>query len=141
MENPSQGNGERVLVVDDDAPVASLISIVLARLKYEITSFTDPIEALAAIERSPDLFDLLLVDFTMPQMTGTELIDRIRPACPSLPVILCTGNPGLVDDSEIKRLGIRLVLEKPFNADGLAGAVRQALAAHRAPKGGVGQAG
>jgi CheY-like chemotaxis protein len=141
MEDSLPGNGERVLVVDDDAPVASLIAIVLARLKYEIICFTDPIEALATFERSPDLFDLLLIDFTMPQMTGTEVISRIRPVRPNIPVILCTGNRGMVEEAEIKRLGIGLILEKPFNAAGLAGAVRQVLAAKSLRQGEVGQAG
>lgn len=127
VEKSLRGNGERVLVVDDEAPVAIVISKTLARLGYDVSTFTNPVEALRAVEKLPGRFDLLFTDFNMPQMTGTELAKRVRQLRPELPVILCTGHRGLIDEAERERLGLRLVIDKPFTSEALARALRQAL--------------
>jgi CheY-like chemotaxis protein len=122
-----RGNGERVLLIDDEPSVNIVASMILRRLGYSVIPFTDPVEALTAFERSPRLYDVVLTDFSMPHLTGTEIAHRIRLIRPELPIILCTGYRGRIDDAELKRLGIRLALDKPYRRMTLARALREAL--------------
>jgi PAS domain S-box-containing protein len=127
VETPPRGNRQRVLLVDDEPAITAVASKILARLGYQVSAFNNPVDALAAFDASPGSFELLLTDFTMPQMTGMDLASRIRGARASLPIIICTGHQGRIDEAEMKRLGGLVVVEKPFRAHALAGALRQAL--------------
>ena len=62
-----RGNGERVLVVDDEEPLVAVTSEVLQRLGYEPVGFSDSRAALAAFESAPDRFDAAITDEVMPQ--------------------------------------------------------------------------
>jgi CheY-like chemotaxis protein len=65
-----RGNGERVLLVDDEPPVLAVTAEVLARLGYEPVSFSDSHAALAAFEAAPGRFDIVVTDDLMPGLTG-----------------------------------------------------------------------
>src|SRR5258705_11954583 len=66
-----RGNGERVLLVDDEAPVHAVTAEVLTRLGYEPVCYSDSQAALAAFEAAPRRFDLVFADEVMPGLTGT----------------------------------------------------------------------
>jgi CheY-like chemotaxis protein len=65
-----RGNGERVLFVDDEEPLAALGKTTLERLGYRVTTKTSSVEALAAFSAQPDHFDLVITDQRMPGMNG-----------------------------------------------------------------------
>jgi PAS domain S-box-containing protein len=124
---PPRGNSQRVLLVDDEPAITVVASKLITRLGYHVTSFTNPIDAVAAFEASPGAFDLVMTDFTMPQMTGTDLARRVRGSNQDVPIIISTGHQGRIAEADLKSLRIHLVLEKPFRTDVLAGALREAL--------------
>ncbi len=130
MANPAQlapplliGRGQRIMVVDDDQALRERCEDWLAELGFEPLGYADPREALADAPLAPDELFLLLTDFDMPQMTGDALALKMRSRLPSLPVILCSGDP---------RLGVIAqsidahALPKPFDQAALALAVMTA---------------
>jgi len=105
----------RVAVVDDEARVAEILAMVLKRSGYDVVTFTDPREAIAALEREP--FDLLLTDLKMPHADGIEVLTRARAAQPDLPVILMTAHGTVRTAIDAMKEGAFDYVEKPFDND------------------------
>lgn len=79
----------RILLVDDNAHGLSARRCVLEELGYRIATAANAADALDQFHRQP--FDLVVTDYKMPRMDGTELIARLRKQAPELPVILISG--------------------------------------------------
>lgn len=118
----------RILVIDDEALLAELAANVLRRAGYEVEDFTDPAAALGRFRSDPMAFDLIMTDQTMPGMTGLELVERIRPLRPDVPIIICTGHVPEIEKSRVLPSAIRHVLRKPYSPIDLTTSVREALA-------------
>jgi CheY-like chemotaxis protein len=73
------------------------------------------------------LFDLVITDMSMPQMTGDRLVKEILKTRPDMPVILCTGFSEKIDEDKAKVIGVRQYIEKPINRRDLAFMVRKVL--------------
>ncbi|MFA5180917.1 MAG: PAS domain S-box protein [Syntrophales bacterium] len=108
------GGAERVLFVDDDPVLVELGQDMLTELGYLVTALTDSREALNAFRETPDGFDLVITDQTMPGLTGYELTKKIRKIRPGIPVILCTGFSESVTPERTRALGISEVILKPL---------------------------
>ena len=67
---------ERILFIDDEAPIAKIGSQILERLRYSVTTRTSSVEALELFRSKPKDFDLVITDMTMPNMTGDKLASR-----------------------------------------------------------------
>ena len=122
-----RGGGERLLVVDDEPVIARVVSEQLRRLGYEVTSVTDPEDALELVAEDPEDFDLVLTDLQMPRMDGVELAARMARLRPQLPVVLSTGNRWSVPASTARAAGIREIVDKPFRIEELAHVLRAVL--------------
>lgn len=120
-------NGARVLVVDDEESVAAFIGELLDSRGYRVVVMTNSSAVLARFKDDPDAFDLVVMDQTMPYMTGLELAQALLDIRPELPVILCTGYSEEVDEARSKQLGIRGYLTKPLSVDELLGKVKELL--------------
>jgi len=121
------GGNERILIVDDDPTIGEMLEQLLLPLGYQATIFTSSIEALKQFKATPEAFDLIITDMTMPHMTGKKLATELMAIRPELPVILCTGYSESVDETEAKSLGIRELLMKPFVKNELEKAIRNVL--------------
>ena len=121
------GAGERLLVVDDEAVIARVVSEQLRRLGYAVTSVNDPEDALELVAEDPEDFDLLLTDLQMPRMDGVELAARVGRIRPELPVVLSTGNRWSIPASTARAAGIREIVDKPFRIEELAHVLRAVL--------------
>ncbi len=126
---PPSGSGQRILVVDDEPSVADFTSTCLERLGYWPARTTAPTDAFALVSSNPVAFELLIVDMTMPIMSGAELVRRIRRLRPNLPVIFATGDPSKINQQELD-IGSYVVLQKPYSLVRLAEAVSQQLSAN-----------
>jgi CheY-like chemotaxis protein len=122
-----RGNGERILYVDDEIALAKVADRMLRAMGYEVTFFTRPTDALAALASEPNRFHLVIADLTMPGMSGLDLARRVRELRRGMPFILTTGYHGTEDTRELGALGISELLTKPVNTDRLSRAVRTAL--------------
>ena len=111
---------EHVLYVDDEKMLAQLGKTMLERLGYQVTVCTDSTAAWSLLCESPDRFDILITDQTMPKMTGIELARNALGVRPDLPIILCTGFSNLVDEKAAAEAGIKGFLLKPVTKKALA---------------------
>lgn len=119
---------ERILFVDDEESLALLGQVALSRLGYEVSVYTSSIAALEAFRATPDLFDLAITDYTMPQMTGEDLARELRRVRPNLPIIMCTGFSHTMTAEKAQLLGLDAFCMKPLGAHDLGLKVRQVFA-------------
>jgi len=118
------GRGERVLLVEDEPLVRKLLEQLLSRAGYQVSSSSDPIEALALAERER-AFDVLVSDVVMAGMTGPELAARIESACGAVPTIFMSGH---TEDEFIRSGALRAhqrYMPKPFTPSELLAKVRE----------------
>jgi len=118
----------RVLVVDDEAPVADFMRELLASWGLDAMATTDPLGALSAFTADPRAYDLVITDQTMPSATGLGLARELLSRRPDLPVILCTGHIDPIAQRELESAGIRALLHKPIEPDELYGLLATHLA-------------
>ncbi|MDH5518165.1 MAG: transporter substrate-binding domain-containing protein [Gammaproteobacteria bacterium] len=114
-ENKSKihtGN-RRILIIDDEKNILNLLEAVFTSKDYEVALFDNSQLALAAFKASPNNFDAVITDQTMPNLTGKEVSQEILSIRPELPIILCTGFSEHIDEKSAKEIGIRAFLRKP----------------------------
>lgn len=102
------------MYIDDEEELSRFVGFALRRSGHEVRTFLKPADALEALRRAPDDFDLVVTDATMPAVSGVEVARAVSQLRPSLPVILVSGDlsPDLVQEAE--RAGVARVLQKPF---------------------------
>jgi len=125
-ESLSSGS-ERVLFVDDEESLARLGKRMLESFGYQVTSMSKSLEALETFRTRPEMFDLVITDQTMPDMTGDELAKEILAIRPDIPIILCTGHSSKVKGSNAEEFGVRALLMKPLARKDLVGVIRRVL--------------
>jgi CheY-like chemotaxis protein len=122
-----RGQGERVLVVDDEEAVARLTTSALLSLGYASVCFTSADDLMREFEHDPRACQLLITDQTMPRVTGLELARRLRARGECVPVLIVTGFSRSLTPEAVAELGRAAVLTKPFETRELAVAVRRLL--------------
>ncbi len=121
------GDGQTVLLVEDDAAVRLLVADVLGELGYRAQEAADPQSAIALIE-SGSRFDLMITDVGLPGMNGRQLAEIARKHLPDLPILFITG---YAQNAEARGgfLGPNMeMISKPFPIEILAGKIREMLA-------------
>jgi CheY-like chemotaxis protein len=122
-----RGDGEAVLVVDDEAPLVGVTEEMLAELGYNPVGVVSSTEALRVFRQDPRRFDVVVTDEMMPELTGTQLAREIGALRPGIPVILMSGYGG---DDLAQRAGVaevREILRKPLQKSVLADALARVL--------------
>ena len=138
FEAPEPGDGEHILVVDDEPAITGMIRRMLEGLNYAVTVRTESREALETVRRTPDRFDLLITDMTMPGMRGDQLVRRVREIRPDLPAILVSGFSELLTEEAARELGLADCLKKPVLRSNLSRSIRRAL--EKSPRKGAAEA-
>ena len=115
-----RGQGQRILLVDDEAMVVRSMQLVMQRFGYVVTACNRPERALELFESAPGDVDLLVTDFQMPGMTGVELAGKILALRPGLPVLVASGFAGDFTEEKIRELGLRGLIRKPIEMAELA---------------------
>ena len=122
-----QGDGQRVLVVDDEAPLVKLATETLQGLGYAPVGFTSSAAALEAFRADPKGFAALITDERMPGMSGSALIQAVRRIRHSIPIVLVSGYVGGMVASRAYNEGADEVLKKPLSARELATSLARVL--------------
>jgi PAS domain S-box-containing protein len=122
-----RGNGERVLLVEDEANLLAMTAEVLTRLGYEPASFSDSQTALAAFEAEPRSFDVVITDDVMPGLTGTGLAQRLHLRRPDLPIVLVSGYSGPALTRQALIAGVSELLAKPLQSRQIATTLARVL--------------
>jgi CheY-like chemotaxis protein len=117
-----------VLLVDDEEMALTLVKRVLVGAGFEVTTASSGFQCLDLVRRQQHVYDLVLLDLTMPFMDGEETFKRLREIRADLPVVLCTG---FIQQERLSRLmsaGLAGFLRKPIAADEIVSFVRATFA-------------
>lgn len=117
--------GEKILLVDDEPKMHSLLRICLAPLGYEITSAHNGADALRLLKSEPH--SVTTLDLMMPGLSGIDVLSDIRRNHISTEVIVITAHGSLQTAIEALRLGAYDYVQKPFHPETIRAAVRGAL--------------
>jgi hypothetical protein len=121
-----RGSG-RILVVDDEEGVRTVLQRLLSRMGYDVEAVGDATTALAMLAGTPTRFDLVLSDILMPEMTGLELATELIEAKVPVAIVLMTGFADGATVREATETFKLPVLRKPFEVDQLAAVLEDAL--------------
>ncbi len=123
----------RILVIDDEASIRSLLSRCLEPFGHEVVEAPDGVAGIRLFESSP--FDLVITDLFMPEKEGIETILDLREKCPEVKILVVSGGiaPGRETDdrfgplADAEALGADASLEKPFEIRKLIEVVNELL--------------
>lgn len=120
---------ERILIVDDEAPIRVALERMLLRSGYEVKLACDGMDALRIMleEGRATAFDLMIMDVQMPGLTGVELVEKLRTRgiCP--PVLPIAGALNEETYESLSAMGCPVPLEKPFSRGELIDRVERML--------------
>jgi PAS domain S-box-containing protein len=126
-ERPA-GNGEVILVVEDEADVRRMAERILSKGGYSVIGTTGGEEALEICRKPEQVIDLLLTDVIMPRMLGTELVEQVKTIRPELSVVFMSGySHDVLAPQALAEQGGAAFIEKPFNSSDLLRIVRGLL--------------
>jgi CheY-like chemotaxis protein len=112
---PARGRREKIMVVDDEIHVLSMMQQKLHNLGYRVTTRADSLDALETFRADPKKYDLIITDQTMPSLQGTELTEKLGEIRPGLPAILMTGLNEPPSFAGSNYAPLRAVVTKPIN--------------------------
>jgi PAS domain S-box-containing protein len=126
--SPPAGNGERILLLEDDPSVRTIARAVLERFGYHVFEAPTAAAALQLWEDHRGDFDLVVTDLILPfGLSGSELADRLTAAKPELRVIYTSGYSSDIVARNLSVTASRALLQKPYSAEQLASMVRRHL--------------
>jgi PAS domain S-box-containing protein len=124
---PRGGDGETVLIVEDEAPLREVTRRILARNGYQVITAASGPDAIDIAAGQPGGIAVLVTDVVMPQMFGKETAERIRAICPALKVLYMSGyTHGVLDTQGVLGEDINLI-EKPFTEASLLAKLREVI--------------
>jgi two-component system, cell cycle sensor histidine kinase and response regulator CckA len=113
------GNGELILVVDDEAPICEITKTSLETSGYNVLTASDGIDAVAMYAEHKDSVDIVLMDMMMPNLTGPAAIQVLRRMNPKIKIIALSGLPSSDKVKEAMNMGATTFLAKPYTAQEL----------------------
>ncbi|HXO98402.1 MAG TPA: response regulator [Chthoniobacterales bacterium] len=126
MANSGDRTDPRILLVEDEKDLAQVVCEILHTLPAKVIVARNGREAIRLIE-SEQAFDLVLLDLVLPQLSGLEVLRRLRRISTSAKVILSTGYIASLDSKDLDGLEISGLLNKPYMPNELLAAVRAVL--------------
>lgn len=128
---PIDGDGRRLMVVDDDPAIGHFMRTLLERHRFEVDVHDDSDAALDHFESDPERWDLVITDQSMPGLSGVELADELLALRPELPILICSGFSEFVDAGNARELGFSAFLQKPVSVRDLLEALARYLPPRR----------
>jgi signal transduction histidine kinase/ActR/RegA family two-component response regulator len=129
----ARGNGEVVMIVDDEPPLVELAEELLAGLGYEPVGYGSSEAALRAFAADAQRFDAVLSDEMLPGISGSELAAKVREVRCDLPIALMSGNVSAALEARARAAGVQVVLHKPLALQELADCMVKLVGAGTAP--------
>jgi DNA-binding response OmpR family regulator len=116
-----------VLFVDDEVRITQMAEVVLRAQGFEVTALTRPSDALSLFLADPQQFDVVVLDHTMPELSGLQLAERISGVRRELPIVLLSGLAEAISRAALHAAGITECLPKPLPLSRLAELVHTLL--------------
>ena len=124
---PASARQHHVMYVDDDQALVFLVKRLLGRRGYQVSGFTDPHEATAALQADPQRYDLLVTDYNMPGYSGVDVLQAAREIRADLPVALASGYVTAEIEQAALAAGARALIHKPNDVEELCTTVDQLI--------------
>jgi CheY-like chemotaxis protein len=118
---------ETILLVDDEPMIIEIGREILAVLGYEVLTAASGQKAIDVYRSNQDRIDLFIIDMIMPQMSGSELFDRLKKINPAVKVLLSSGYSIDGQAREILNRGCDGFIQKPFSVSQLSVKIREIL--------------
>jgi two-component system cell cycle sensor histidine kinase/response regulator CckA len=125
--SPRQGEGELILLVDDEHSIREVTSKTLERFGYRAVLAENGAEAVVLYAQRQKEIALVITDVSMPVMDGAALVQALRSINPNVHILVSSGLPTSSTISKAKEAGIQHFLTKPYTADALIIALQQEL--------------
>ena len=125
---PAQGQGERVLYVDDDEVVSVMVEQLLRRLGYRVRAFGQAQAALEALQQAPGEVDIVVTDYNMPGLSGLDVARAVAALRPGLPVIISSGYIDAALEQSARDAGVRALVSKARTLEELGPLLQRVLA-------------
>lgn len=109
---------KHILVVDDEEINTALFGKMLRHLGYKVTVTIDSLKALKLFKDSPQNYDLILADQTMPNLTGAELCVEAKRIRADIPVVIITGSANMNFET-LREAGVKEVILKPVRLNSI----------------------
>jgi CheY-like chemotaxis protein len=122
------GQGQRVLYVDDDEVMKVLVERLLTRAGYRPLCLGSVQQALAAVRTDPMAWDVVVTDYSMPELSGVEFARQLLTLRPDLPVIVMSGYVSDELRLAARAGGVREVIQKQYTLEELGSAIHRVLA-------------
>jgi len=123
-----RGNGEAILVVDDEAPVREITRKVLTGLNFKVLLASDGAAALVQAGENPNSLRAVITDMHMPGMDGPAFVRVLKFMLPEAKIVVASGSLEELESSELKTLGVSAVLGKPFTQESLVATLKTLFA-------------
>lgn len=120
-----RGQGQTILVVDDEVSVRDILRKVLTRMDFKVLAVPDGTTALLEVAEHGTGLAAVITDLDMPEMSGLDFIRVLLSRVPEAAVIVVSGLVGEAERDELSRLGVRAVLDKPFTEAELVEALQE----------------
>ncbi len=117
--------GARILIVDDEEDLRTLLGHVLSNAGYEIREVSDGKQAIAALQEHK--YDLALLDIQMPTVNGIQVLKFINDHCPHTKAIMLTGYADLKHAMEAKEFGAKEFIGKPYKLEDILATIERLL--------------
>lgn len=114
-----KGNGEHILVVDDEDVIRTVTKMTLEQFNYRVSTAADGAEAMAVYKKSREEIAIVITDMMMPVMDGPELVSLLVKLDPRVAIITASGLLETNDANRVQSPAVKACLSKPFTADTL----------------------
>ena len=123
-ETAFRGNGETILVVDDEPSVRNVLRAVLTALNFKVLTAADGTEALLQVTEKRAALRAVITDLHMPHMDGLSFVRLLKGRLPQAGVIVVSGRLDEREETEFKALGVNALIDKPFTQEKLVAALK-----------------
>ena len=111
---PKAFGAPRILAIDDSTDFLLILKELLEPRGFEVCTYTNPVKALEMFQREKDSFQLVLLDYYMPQLDGAKTFEWLRKLSPTVKVVVCSG----AEELRLRRMQVQYAIDgyihKPF---------------------------
>lgn len=119
--------GDTIILVDDNDDLREVCELILERHGLKVVAVSGGAEAIQVVQRAPHEFGLAVVDMSMPEMNGTDVVRALRQIIPGLPSVVMTGYSSTDVMHQLREVEVDALMEKPFRPDDLIRIVSELL--------------
>ncbi len=126
LKNRVLGKGN-ILLLDDEAWITESFGELFSDYGYNIDVFNSSKEALEAVNKESDYYDVVVTDFQMPEMNGIEFAEKVKKINDKIAIIISSGNISSIPEKDAKKVKLHAIIQKPFDDDKLANIIQDAV--------------